>query len=70
MADLDDFFAKKDKKKSKNVKKFATTEELSKKLEDTKKADKPIKKERPLPQGPEGDETGNNTHVSLLILSN
>lgn len=70
MADLDDFFAKKDKKKSKSVKKFATAEELTKKLEDTKKADKPIKKERTLPQGPEGEETGNNTHVCTLTISN
>lgn len=36
MADLDDFFAKKDRKKSKSTKKFATTtEELVKKIEDT-----------------------------------
>jgi len=41
MADLDDFFAKKDKKKSKG-KKFATTDELAKKLEE-KKPDKPKK---------------------------
>ncbi|XP_066157403.1 protein CDV3 homolog [Euwallacea fornicatus] len=51
MADLDDFFAKKDRKK-KTTKKFATTEEVAKKLEDTaKKTEKP-KKER----GPEGEE--------------
>uniref|UniRef100_A0A6B2E8L2 Protein CDV3 homolog n=1 Tax=Phlebotomus kandelakii TaxID=1109342 RepID=A0A6B2E8L2_9DIPT len=36
MADLDDFFAKKDKKKSK-VKKFTTADDLVKKLEDTSK---------------------------------
>lgn len=36
MADLDDFFAKKDRKKSK-TKKFATSDELAKKLEDTTK---------------------------------
>ncbi|GAB0100341.1 hypothetical protein DMENIID0001_163670 [Sergentomyia squamirostris] len=36
MADLDDFFAKKDKKKSK-VKKFKTPEDLVKRLEDTSK---------------------------------
>lgn len=36
MADLDDFFAKKDRKKSKTTKKFpTTTEELVKKIEDT-----------------------------------
>ncbi|XP_018320158.1 protein CDV3 homolog [Agrilus planipennis] len=54
MADLDDFFAKKDRKKSKG-KKFTTTEEVAKKLEDTsKKTDKPTKKERPQ----EGEEAG------------
>ncbi|XP_049882885.1 protein CDV3 homolog isoform X2 [Pectinophora gossypiella] len=56
MADLDDFFAKKDRKKSKSVKKFATADELAKKLEDTKqKSDVRPKKERP---ATEGDESG------------
>ncbi|XP_047541616.1 protein CDV3 homolog isoform X1 [Vanessa atalanta] len=56
MADLDDFFAKKDRKKSKSVKKFATADELAKKLEDTKqKTDVRPKKERP---AQEGEETG------------
>ncbi|CAH0716979.1 unnamed protein product, partial [Brenthis ino] len=55
MADLDDFFAKKDRKKSK-VKKFATADELAKKLEDTKqKSDVRPKKERP---AQEGEDTG------------
>lgn len=55
MADLDDFFAKKDRKKSKS-KKFATTDELAKKLDDTKqKSDVRPKKERP---AQEGDEPG------------
>lgn len=36
MADLDDFFAKKDRKRTK-PKKFATPEDLAKKLEDTTK---------------------------------
>lgn len=63
MADLDDFFAKKDRKKSKNLKKFATADEVAKKLEDTtKKVDKPVKKERVVQQGQEGDETGTATH--------
>lgn len=62
MADLDDFFAKKDRKKSKNVKKFATADEVAKKLEDTKKADKLIKKDRVLPSGQEGDESGAPVH--------
>lgn len=62
MADLDDFFAKKDRKKSKNVKKFSTADEVAKKLEDTKKADKVVKKDR---QGSnqEGDEAGTQPHV-------
>ncbi|XP_053621456.1 protein CDV3 homolog isoform X2 [Plodia interpunctella] len=55
MADLDDFFAKKDRKKSK-VKKFATADELAKKMEDNKqKVDVRPKKERP---AQEGDEPG------------
>lgn len=46
MADLDDFFAKKDRKKSKS-KKFPTAEEVAKKLEDTSKTVEKPKKERP-----------------------
>jgi len=58
MADLDDFFAKKDRKKSKG-KKFATTEEVAKKLEDTsKKSEKLPKKERTQ----EGEEGGAPVH--------
>jgi acyl-ACP thioesterase len=53
MADLDDFFAKKDKKKSK-TKKFTTPEEIVKRLEDTSKKNdvKPRKKE-PVAEGDE-----------------
>ncbi|OXU25737.1 hypothetical protein TSAR_012406 [Trichomalopsis sarcophagae] len=52
-ADLDDFFAKKDRKKAKG-KKFTTTEEIAKKLEE-KKIEKPKPKEKPVnPEG--GDE--------------
>ncbi|XP_075988323.1 protein CDV3 homolog [Anticarsia gemmatalis] len=59
MADLDDFFAKKDRKKSKAVKKFATADELAKKLEDTKqKSDVRPKKERPAQEGEEGGRAG------------
>lgn len=56
MADLDDFFAKKDRKKSKG-RKFATTEEVAKKLEDTsaRKSEKPAKKER---GSQEADDSG------------
>ncbi|CAG9860315.1 unnamed protein product [Phyllotreta striolata] len=46
MADLDDFFAKKDRKKSKSTKKYTTTEEIAKKLEDTAKKTEKLKKER------------------------
>ncbi|XP_022120958.1 protein CDV3 homolog [Pieris rapae] len=54
MADLDDFFAKKDRKKSKSVKKFATADEMAKKLEDTKqKTDVRPKKDRPATEGEE-----------------
>lgn len=42
MADLDDFFAKKDRKKTK-TKKFATPDELVKKLEDTTKRNEVVK---------------------------
>ncbi|KAL0809623.1 hypothetical protein ABMA28_011152 [Loxostege sticticalis] len=58
MADLDDFFAKKDRKK-KAVKKFATADELAKKLEDTKqKTDVRPKKERPVQEGDEAGRAG------------
>lgn len=64
MADLDDFFAKKDRKKSKS-KKFATADELAKKLDDTKqKSDVRPKKDRP---AQEGDETG-RTAVSFVQI--
>ena len=44
MASLDDFFAKRDKKKGKG-KKFTTTDEIAKKLEETgKKPDKVVNK--------------------------
>lgn len=60
MADLDDFFAKKDRKKSKGTKKFSTTEEVAKKLEDTtnKKQEKAVKKDRPQ----EGEDGTVQTH--------
>lgn len=62
MADLDDFFAKKDRKKSKSVKKFATTDELAKKLEDTKqKSDVRPKKEKPAQEGEEGSRRVSRT---------
>ncbi|XP_011160263.1 protein CDV3 homolog isoform X2 [Solenopsis invicta] len=56
MADLDDFFAKKDRKKAKG-KKFTTTDEVAKKLEETGKQrlEKPKPKEKPA--NPEGEES-------------
>lgn len=65
MADLDDFFAKKDKKKSKTVKKFATTEEVSKKIDETKqKNDSKPKQTRPAQEG----EEGSNARVTFCHL--
>lgn len=60
MADLDDFFAKKDRKKSKG-KKFATADEIAKKLEETGKRHEKIKKEKTLQSlgGQDGDDPGN-----------
>ncbi|XP_041982362.1 protein CDV3 homolog [Aricia agestis] len=58
MADLDDFFAKKDRKKSKS-KKFATSDELAKKMDDPKqKPDVKPKKERPVQEGEEPGRAG------------
>ncbi|XP_063371076.1 protein CDV3 homolog isoform X2 [Cydia amplana] len=59
MADLDDFFAKKDRKK-KSVKKFATAEEMAKKLDDGKQKASEVrpKKERPAQEGEEGGRVG------------
>ncbi|XP_055919233.1 protein CDV3 homolog [Eupeodes corollae] len=48
MADLDDFFAKKDRKKSKG-KKFLTADELVKNLEDTSKREPAKAKKEPTP---------------------
>lgn len=55
MADLDDFFAKKDRKKAKG-KKFTTTDEIAKKLEETgKRLEKSKMKDKPV--NPESEET-------------
>lgn len=61
MADLDDFFAKKDRKKAKG-KKFTTTEEIAKKLEETGK--RLGKKTKDKPVNPEGEET-QQTEVNI-----
>uniref|UniRef100_A0A1Q3F5Q5 Protein CDV3 homolog n=1 Tax=Culex tarsalis TaxID=7177 RepID=A0A1Q3F5Q5_CULTA len=49
MADLDDFFAKKDRKKKGTVKKFATPEELAKVIEDTTKKATEVKPRKVTP---------------------
>lgn len=68
MSDLDSFFAKKDKKKGKAGKKFATTEEIAKKLEDiTLKKDK-VKKDKPQSINP--DDTNNGNEVSSMNSEN
>ncbi|KAG8236473.1 hypothetical protein J437_LFUL016973 [Ladona fulva] len=51
MADLDNFFAKKDKRKAKG-KKFTTADEIAKKLEETGKKSKDVKKEKEKPSVP------------------
>ena len=67
MADLDDFFAKKDRKKGKS-KKFTTTDEIAKKLEETgKKVEKPKKEKSVLPLQTSGqgeDDQGSQIQVS------
>lgn len=63
MADLDDFFAKKDRKKAKG-KKFATTEEIAKKLEETGKRLGKKPKDKPVnPEGEEIQQTEVNIHL-------
>lgn len=66
MADLDDFFAKKDRKKAKG-KKFTTTEEIAKKLEETeKRIEKPKPKEKPI--NPEGEEIQQVEVILVYII--
>ena len=62
MADLDDFFAKKDKKKSK--KKFTTSDELTKKLDE-----KPVKKKERLVDQSEKDEAQVSRDFRLIAIS-
>ena len=69
MADLDDFFAKKDKKKSKG-KKFVTADEIAKRLEDTsKKTEVKIRKKEPVVEGEEQttQQVCYCVHFSILI---
>lgn len=69
MADLDDFFAKKDKKKSKG-KKFATADEIAKKLEETGKKSDKLKKEKTLQNssGQDGEENGTIIQVCSINI--
>lgn len=79
MADLDDFFAKKDRKKTK-AKRFATSDELAKKLEDTtKKSETKLRKEpQPTVQSTtqsdggveveSSDQLNNIVEVSVIIF--
>lgn len=67
MADLDDFFAKKDRKKAKG-KKFTTTEEIAKKLEETgKRVEKPKPKEKPANQEEGAEEEAQPVVVKIII---
>lgn len=72
MADLDDFFAKKDRKKTK-PKKFATPDELVKKLEDTTKKNelKPRKEPQPSVQSTQSDgvETESGEQFTAVEVS-
>lgn len=62
MSDLDDFFAKKDRKKSKG-KKFATADEIAKKLEENgKKNEKPKKEKLPSSNPQDPEERGSLNH--------
>lgn len=68
MADLDDFFAKKDRKK-KITKKFATPEDLSKQLEETSAKNKEVKarKEPPPPKVTDGSVEEPEKEVFISI---
>lgn len=71
MTDLDDFFAKKDRKKAKG-KKFTTADEIAKKLEETgKKTEKTKKEKAGLPSQISGqgeEEQGNPAQVSTFAV--
>ena len=70
MADLDDFFAKKDRKKAKG-KKFTTADEIAKKLEE-KKIEKTKKEKSSLPSQTAGqgeEEQGNQAEVSRFAVN-
>lgn len=70
MADLDDFFAKKDRKKAKG-KKFTTADEIAKKLEETGKKIEKSKKEKAAissqMSGQGEEEQGNQAQVSISV---
>lgn len=68
MSDLDSFFAKKDKKKGKTGKKFATTEEVAKKLEDItiKNKDK-SKKDKVQSNNPDDSDNINEVRITRVL---
>lgn len=65
MADLDDFFAKKDKKKGKS-KKFLSSEELVKQLEQTAKENELNKKPAKIEEEPTEQQIEATQEVSYL----
>lgn len=74
MADLDDFFAKKDRKKPKTSKKFATSDEVAEKLKDKKPEPPKIVRKEPQPAaqpqleaGEENENAGEQLTVQLEV---
>ncbi|KAJ6643204.1 Protein CDV3 like [Pseudolycoriella hygida] len=65
MADLDDFFAKKDRKKGKS-KKITATEELARKIEDTSKPSQSLKKRDYLPGQDDNGSVPDDTKPSSV----
>lgn len=64
MADLDDFFAKKDRKKKGTVKKFATPEELAKCIEDTTKKATEVKPRKVTPAATAGISSSSSSSAT------
>lgn len=65
MADLDDFFAKKDKKKAK-TKKFLSSEELVKQLEQTAKENEQDKKPTKIEEEPSDHQIETTQEVNSV----
>jgi len=68
MADLDDFFAKKDRKKAKG-KKFVTTDDLAKRLEESGRKSEKSKDKKLSQSGDAGDERRPEQKVSFCPTS-